>query len=320
VRRCEERILPGIVGLSEKQKHLESLLKEWGSVVVAFSGGVDSTFLLKVAHDLLGDRAIAVTARSSTFPTRELEEARAFARGIGAAHVEIVSEELDIEEFRRNPADRCYHCKHQLFTKIMETAQAHGIGHVADGSNLDDLSDYRPGLKALSELGIASPLRDVGMTKEDVRRLSREMGLPTWNKPAFACLSSRIPYGEEITREKLDMIDRAERHLIDLGFRQVRVRHHGEIARLEVAPEERARFFDEGLLDGVHDQLISFGFRYVALDLKGYRTGSMNEALEGAAARDGNAKDSPKAEGGNAKPMTSGHDGNMQESPIGEGR
>lgn len=250
-----------------------------GSLAVAFSGGVDSTFLLKVAADVLGDRALAVTARSSTYPERELREAEAFAKSLGARHVVIDSEELDIPGYSDNPVNRCYFCKRELFEKVRETARKNGIRYVADGSNQDDLGDYRPGMKAADELQVVSPLKAAGMTKDDIRLLSKELDLPTWNKPAFACLASRFPYGQKITREKLAMVDRAEQFLLDLGFRQVRVRHHGDLARIEVDPDERGRFFSGDLMGKVYEGLKSIGFTYVTLDLKGYRTGSMNEAI-----------------------------------------
>lgn len=266
--------------LDEKLTKLRDGLRSMEKAAVAFSGGVDSTFLLKIAHDVLGENVIAVTARSSTYPEREYKEAAGFIKGLGIKHITIVSEELEIEGFSKNPENRCYFCKKELFSKIVELAAQNGISHIVDGSNIDDLGDYRPGMTALSELGISSPLREAGMTKEDIRTLSKEMGLPTWDKQPFACLASRFPYGHEITREKLEMVDKAEQFLLDLGLRQVRVRHHGDIARIEVSASERSRFFDEGIMDGVHSRLKDIGFKYVALDLKGYRTGSMNETLK----------------------------------------
>lgn len=263
----------------EKLNKLKDDLRNMEKVAVAFSGGVDSTFLLKTAHEVLGANVIAVTARSSTYPEREYAEASQFIKGLGIKHITIVSEELEIEGFSKNPSNRCYFCKKELFSKIKELAAQNGILHVVDGTNIDDLGDYRPGMTALSELGISSPLREAGMTKEDIRILSKEMGLPTWDKQPFACLASRFPYGHEITREKLSMVDKAEQFLLDLGFRQVRVRHHGDIARIEVSVGERSRFFDIDIMDMVHSKLKEIGFKYAALDLKGYRTGSMNETL-----------------------------------------
>nr|WP_114299597.1 ATP-dependent sacrificial sulfur transferase LarE [Anaerobacterium chartisolvens] len=268
------------MNLDQKFNVLRLNIERMGSLAVAFSGGVDSTFLLKVAHDILGSRAIAVTARSSTYPEREFREAVDFVKGLGAKHVVIVSEELDIEGFSDNPVNRCYFCKKELFTKINNVARENNIEHVADGSNVDDLGDYRPGMAAVEELGVTSPLREAGLTKEDIRVLSKDMGLPTWDKPAFACLSSRFPYGQKITREKLGMIDRAEQLLLDLGFKQVRVRHHGEVARIEVSSEERSKFFSIDLMDRIYTSFKEIGFSYTALDLKGYRTGSMNETLK----------------------------------------
>ena len=266
--------------LEKKLENLKSELARMGKLAVAFSGGVDSTFLLKVSHDVLKNNVIAVTARSSTYPEREFTEARSFIEKLGIEHVVIVSEELDIEEFSRNPVNRCYFCKRELFAKIKEIARRYGIEYIADGSNLDDLDDFRPGMKALNEFNVISPLKDAGMTKDDIRKLSKEMELPTWDKPSFACLASRFPYGHEITREKLKMVEKAEQFLIDLGFKQVRVRHHGDIARVEVSSAERRKFFNEPLMDRVYDELKGIGFSYVALDLKGYRTGSMNEAVD----------------------------------------
>jgi uncharacterized protein len=250
------------------------------SIAVAYSGGVDSTFLLKVAHDMLDENAIAVTARSATYPEREFRQAVEFAQKIGARHVVIDSEELELNGFSDNPPNRCYLCKKELFSKTIQWARQNGIRHVADGSNIDDLGDYRPGTEAAKEQGVARPLQEAGLNKNEIRILSKEMGLPTWDKPAFACLASRFPYGQKITREKLQQVDQGEQFLIDLGFRQVRVRHHGDGARLEVSADDRCKFFDTALMDRIYDKFRQLGFLYVSLDLKGYRTGSMNEAID----------------------------------------
>lgn len=265
---------------TEKLDILKENIRNMKSLVVAYSGGVDSTFLLKVAYDLLKEHVLAVTARSSTYPEREYKEAVRFVEKLGARHMVIVSEELDIDGFSQNPVNRCYYCKKELFSKIRDIAVKNGIIYIADGSNVDDLGDYRPGMMAVKELEVVSPLREAGMTKEDIRTLSKEMNLPTWNKPAFACLSSRFPYGQEITREKLEMVDKAEQYLLDEGFKQVRVRHNGEIARIEVSAVERTKFFTEELMDRVYAEFKKIGFSYTALDLKGYRTGSMNETIQ----------------------------------------
>lgn len=267
------------MSVEQKLVELKHKLKELGSVAIAFSGGVDSTFLLKVAHDVLGDKVIAVTATSSTYPERELKEAKEYAESFGAKHIIIVSEELEIEGFSKNPVDRCFYCKNELFTKIKKIAEEHDIKYVLDGSNFDDVGDYRPGMQAAKALGVVSLLKETKMTKDDIRVLSKQMNIPTWDKPSFACLSSRFPYGHEITEPKLKMVDLAEQLLLDLGFRQVRVRHHGEIARIEVAQEERAKFFDLEFMDKVSAEFKKIGFNYVTLDITGYRTGSMNEVI-----------------------------------------
>lgn len=263
--------------IESKLAHLKDYLQSLGSVAVAYSGGVDSTFLLKVAHEVLGDRVVAVTARSASFPQREYREAQNFAAQNGIRHVSLESEELEVEGFAANPLNRCYLCKKELFVKIKELAARNQLEFVAEGSNLDDNGDYRPGLQAVAELGVVSPLREAGLTKAEIRELSRQMDLPTWDKPSFACLASRFPYGETITREKLAMVDRAEQFLLDRGFKQVRVRHHGTIARIEVLPEDFARLVETELSQQLYLAFQQIGFQYVALDLRGYRTGSMNE-------------------------------------------
>lgn len=266
--------------MDNKLEILKENLKNIKSCIIAFSGGVDSTFLLKVAHDVLGDSAVAVTATSSTYPKRELEEAKKYAKSFGAKHIIIESEELHIKGYSKNPTNRCYYCKKELFSKLKRVAEENNLKWVLDGSNLDDVGDYRPGMEAAKELGVLSPLKDAKFSKEDIRKFSKELGLPTWNKPSFACLSSRFPYGREINSQKLKMVEDAEQFLLDIGFRQVRVRHHGEIARIEVSPEERSKLFDVNLMDKVGNKLKEFGFTYVTMDLLGYKTGSMNETIK----------------------------------------
>lgn len=264
----------------KKYNDLIRTIKDFGSVAVAFSSGVDSTFLLYAAKEALGDRVIAVTAQSCSFPKRELNEAKDFCEQQQIRHFICESEELDIDGFSHNPKNRCYLCKHELFEKIQKIAEQEKITAIVEGSNLDDNGDYRPGLTAVAELGIHSPLRSIGFTKEDIRALSRHFGLPTWNKQSFACLSSRFVYGETISREKLGMVDKAEQLLLDLGFHQVRVRIHGMIARIEIMPEEFPKIIQEDIRSQITESFKSFGFTYVSLDLTGYRTGSMNETLD----------------------------------------
>jgi uncharacterized protein len=261
--------------LADKLAGLERILADLESAVVAFSGGVDSSLLLAVAVKVLGARALAVTATSETYPERELIEARALAGQLGARHCEVVSEELDIPEFKHNPRNRCYYCKKELFAKLREIAGQECIAHVLDGTNLDDRGDHRPGRQAAEELGVRSPLEEAGFTKDDIRALSRHFGLPSWDKPAFACLSSRFPYGTAITSERVSQVGRAEEALRELGFRVLRVRYHDRVARLELGPEEFALAIGP-LREEVDTLVKDSGFTYVAVDLLGFRSGSMN--------------------------------------------
>ena len=266
--------------LHEKYSSLQSRLLELGSLAVAFSGGVDSTFLLQVAHDVLGDRTLAVTAAPPFVPVREQKEASDYCREAGIRQIVIPPEVLNIDSIRHNPPDRCYHCKRLIFGKIIEAAQQNGIPYVAEGSNTDDTGDYRPGMRAIRELGVLSPLLDAGLSKSDIRSLSKELDLPTWDKPSFACLASRFVYGEAITDERLAMVDRAEQLLLDLGFRQFRVRIHGDLARIEILPDDFKKIMEADCREKVYSELKAYGFSYVTLDLAGYRTGSMNEVLK----------------------------------------
>lgn len=265
--------------LLEKYDRLKENIASYGSVAVAFSSGVDSTFLLYAAKKALGSNLIAVTAASNTFPKRELNEAREFCEKLKVKQIILETNELELEGFAANPKDRCYICKKELFNGFLRVTREQGMKELIEGSNKDDEGDYRPGLRAIAELDIKSPLRELGFTKAEIRELSECFNLPTANKPSFACLASRFPYGEEITASKLTMVEKSEQLLLDMGFTQFRVRIHGDIARIELLPDEFDKFMEESTRLTVYDSFKEYGFSYVALDIKGYRTGSMNEVL-----------------------------------------
>ena len=263
----------------QKYAILKELLAGLGRVAVAFSAGVDSTFLLKTAHDVLGDDAAAFTAATGTFPAKELDEAADFCRAENIRLIRLNVDVFSIPGFRENPPDRCYICKKAIFGQIISSAGKLGFNKVAEGSNTDDAGDYRPGMRALRELGVLSPMKETGLSKSEIRTLSKELGLSTWNKPSFACLATRIAYGEEITEKKLRMTELAERALSDRGFSQYRVRIHGDSARIELPRDEIRRFADDNLRDEISGYFHALGFRFVSLDLDGYRTGSMNAGI-----------------------------------------
>ena len=266
--------------VEEKHRRLAETFRSMGRVLVAYSGGVDSTLLLKVARDSLeSGNVLAITALSPLYPEREVTGSKRIAQSLGVKHVLIESNELEIDGFSKNPPNRCYFCKRELFEKLLTVAKKEGIAFVVEGSTVDDEKDHRPGSLAVQELGIRSPLREVHLTKVEIRELSRALGLPTWDKPSFACLASRFPYGEEITPEALKRVGEAEDFLFSLGFKQVRVRHYGPLARIELLKEEMGRLIDSPLRDAVVTQLRKMGYHYVTLDLQGFRSGSMNEVL-----------------------------------------
>ena len=264
--------------IEKKFKDLKEILKSYGSIAVAFSSGVDSTFLLKVAHEVLGENAIAITATSEFFPTHEIEEAKFFCQSESINQFILQENILNVENIEDNPPNRCYICKKNLFTKILSIAAENGISNVAEGSNMDDIGDYRPGLQAISELKIKSPLREAQLYKSEIRELSRKLNLPTADKPSMACLASRFVYGEKITAQKLKQVEQAEEFLRTKNFKQFRVRVHDNLARIEILPTDFEKIFS--LREDISINLKNFGFDYVSLDLQGYRTGSMNLGIK----------------------------------------
>ena len=263
---------------SNKLKKLKQTLKDMDKVLVAYSGGTDSTFLLKVAHDMLGKNTLAVTAVSPTYTNSELAQAKQFTKKMKIRHIIIESKEMENEKFKKNTSDRCYYCKKELFSKIKKIAITQNIKHIIDGSNADDTNDYRPGRKAIIEYGVESPLKEAGLTKKEIRKLSLKMQLNSWNKPQQACLASRLPYGMSITKERLKQVEQAELFLIKLGLNQVRVRHHNSIARIEVKKGDFSKILKHS--KKIIQKFKKLGFAYITLDIEGYRSGSLNEVLK----------------------------------------
>jgi uncharacterized protein len=270
------------IHLKKKSQKLIDILSTYSDLIVAFSGGVDSTLLLFQAHKVLGEKVLAITARSPVHPEREVRFAKQFTAEMGISHLVIDSREMQQDDFRANRPDRCYICKKNLLTDLIELGRNRGMTHLVHGANMDDLGDYRPGMDAAREMGVSAPLVEAGLTKEDIRLLSRHLNLPTWNKPSMACLATRVPYGTEINEEILKTIDAAEDHILSLGVSTVRVRHHGDIARIELLPDDLKRMLSESIRQVIADRLKSLGFKFVVIDLDGYTSGSMNRSLEDA--------------------------------------
>lgn len=266
------------MNLEEKYENLKNLISKYESCTVAFSGGVDSSFLSKVCYDVLGERAIAITVVSPMLPESELKDAMDVSSFIGIKHY-FIKDEIIEDKVAENPADRCYHCKKTEFGNVKKLSEEKGIKIVFDGTNLDDMGDYRPGMKAVAELGVISPLKEAGFTKADIREMSKILNLKTWDKPSFACLASRVPYGEKITVAKLNKIEKSEEFIKKVGFKQFRVRAHEDIARIEIAPEEREKLFNINLMDEISKELKSYGFKFVCVELEGYSLGNMNKMI-----------------------------------------
>ncbi len=266
--------------IDEKYENLKDSIKSYGKLAIAFSGGVDSTFLLKVSKDVIGENVMAITAKSISFPEREHKESEDFCKDNGIEQIIVAVDQMSIPGFKNNPPDRCYLCKKVIFENIIATANSHGITAVAEGSNADDVTDYRPGMRAIEELKVNSPLKDAGLSKDEIRILSKRLGLPTWSKPSFACLATRFVYGEEITEEKIKMAGAAEELIFNLGFEQARCRVHGDMARIEVPEDDIEKLMASDVRRKIAGEIKKLGFSYVSMDMQGYRTGSMNEVLD----------------------------------------